>query len=236
MVGFEELGASLAPESAYVGEDLAGGFESGGVFFPNTYTPAFGSWEGWAYSNTTDATTPGPANQFSAITGAGREGSRTYAVAFPELATETFRIELASRGRVAGGWFTNTTFAGLSMRDGDAFAKRFGGPTGADPDFFRLDITGLRAGVATGSVSYYLADYRFKDDALDFIVNTWEWVDLSGLGRVDALELRFASSDVGVFGINTPTYVALDDLVVPEPNVPTLVLLAGLGAVFRRSR
>ena len=235
-VGFEDVGTSLAAESAYAGEDLAGGFESGGVLFRNTYTPAFSSWEGGAYSNTTDTTTPGFGNQFSAVAGGGQGGSLTYAVAFPELATGNSRVELGSSSRVAGGWFTNTTYAALSMRDGDAFAKRFGGSSGDDPDFFRLDITGLLGDRSTGSVSYYLADYRFEDDSLDFIVDRWEWVDLSDLGVVDALELSFASSDVGEFGINTPTYVALDGLEVAEPGVLALFVVSVLSAALGRRR
>ena len=59
---------------------------------------------------------------------------------------------------------TNTTYAALSMRDGDSFAKKFGGPSGNDPDYFRLTITGKDSGGSTiGSVEFYLADYRFAD-------------------------------------------------------------------------
>jgi hypothetical protein len=37
-----------------------------------------------------------------------------------------------------GVYVTNTTYAYNSMRDGDMFAKKFGGPTGNDPDWYKL--------------------------------------------------------------------------------------------------
>jgi hypothetical protein len=37
------------------------------------------------------------------------------------------------------------TYAALSMRDGDGFAKQFGGASGDDPDYFLLTITGRDA-------------------------------------------------------------------------------------------
>ena len=52
---------------------------------------------------------------------------------------------------------TNTTFAALSMRDGDAFAKQFGGVSGDDPDWFLLTIDGLDAGGASVGSGRFLS-------------------------------------------------------------------------------
>jgi len=99
------------------------------------------------------------------------------------------------------------------MRDGDAFSKKFGGATGSDPDFFILTVRGVdEAGRISGEVEFPLADFRFDDDGRDYIVTEWTWVDLSGLGTVAALEFNLDSSDSGLFGLNTPSYFALDDL------------------------
>jgi hypothetical protein len=195
-------------------------------------------WSGWAYSQTTDSTTPGPGNQHSAIPGSGAGGSETYGVAFTSGAgtqAETSRIVFDRSVSLLGASLTNTTYAALSMRDGDAFAKKFGGASGGDPDYFILTITGRDAGDAiTGSVDFALADYRFADDQLDYIVMDWVFVDLSGLGSVAALEFELASSDVGQFGMNTPSYFALDDLVfVPEPGSAALLAL-GLALLARQ--
>jgi hypothetical protein len=222
---FEDLG--LGVESVLDPASAPGGFTSGGVLFEND-----GAFLGFAASTTTDTTTPGFTNQYSNITGSGAGGSATFGVAFAEAT-----IVLPSPSVVDGAQFTNTTFAALSMRDGDPFAKQFGGPSGSDPDFFRLLVEGFDAtGISTGIVSLALADFTFADDSLDFILDEWVFLDLTGLGVVKTLELGWESSDVGPFGINTPTYVAIDDFTftpIPEPGA---ALLLGLGLAMLGGR
>ncbi len=113
---------------------------------------------------------------------------------------------------------TNTTYAALSMRDGDSFAKKFGGADGNDPDFLLLTITGKNsAGAAIGTVEFYLADYRFADNSLDYIVDDWIQVDLSPIAHARSLEFAVSSSDVGPFGINTPAFFAVDEITLVKP-------------------
>ena len=51
------------------------------------------------------------------------------------------------------------------------------------------------------------------------ILDTWLYVDLSGLGVVSGLGFSFASSDMGQWSINTPAYFAMDGLTtVPLPE------------------
>ena len=121
------------------------------------------------------------------------------------------------------------------MLNGDSFAKKFGGPAGDDEDWFLLTITGKDvAGTVTGVVDFYLADYRFADNNLDYIVDTWDSIDLSSLGAVKTLELTLNSSDVGAYGMNTPASFAMDSL-VPEPATLALLGLGSLILVRRRS-
>ncbi len=104
------------------------------------------------------------------------------------------------------------------MRYGDAFAKKFGGTTGNDPDFFQLTITGKNdAGQSIGSIEVYLADYRFANNQLDYIIDDWIQVDLSPIGMASFLEFSIASSDVGPFGIDTPAFFAVDEIVMRTP-------------------
>ena len=138
-------------------------------------------------------------------------------------------MTLSTAGIVNGLYVTNNNFAYYSMLNGDTYSKKFGGVSGDEEDWFLLTITGKDAGGSeVGSVEFYLADYRFADNSQDYIVNTWEYVDLMGLGVVQSLEFSLSSSDMGSFGMNTPGYFALDT-VVPEPA--TIVLLA-LGGVL----
>jgi len=193
-------------------------------------------WGGWAYSNETDITTPGYGNQFSAITGGAHSGAN-YAVAYPDTwhgVTPT--VTWPQAATLATAYVTNTTYAYLSMRDGDAYAKKFGGADGSDPDWFLLTITGQDdQGQATGAVDFYLADFRFADNSRDYILNTWTPVDLSGLGPVTSLEFTLSGSDLDIWdNLNTPAYFAMDTL-VPEPTVIGLLAI-GAGAVLLRRR
>jgi len=252
-VDFEDLGANLPIDgndfydgrSAFDPADQhASDFSSQGATFHNDFDDFGGGccWQGWAYSQTMDTTTSGPGNQYSAFPGSGVDGSATYGVAYTggvEGTTAT-RISFAQERSITGGWFTNTTWAALSMLNGDSFAKQFGGASGSDPDFFSLTISGFDAGGApTGAVEFLLADYRFGDDALDYVIDEWTWVDLSALGAVKDVDFSIASSDTAFGYVNTPAYFAMDGLmIVPEPASGALLALGliGLGVTARKTR
>lgn len=219
----------LDPVGFYNGSDLAGGFTTGGITFDNNFTDFGGGccWDGWAVSNHTDNTTPGFGNQYSSyVAGGGFGGGGQYGVLF----NDSGDITLGSAQQLSGAYLTTTTYSALSMLNGDGFAKQFGGPGGLDPDWFNVTIEGFLAGSATDSVVFYLADYRFADSLEDYILDQWTFVDLSILGLVDELRFSFGSSDVGDFGINTPTYLAMDNLItiVPEPNTALLLCIGGM--------
>lgn len=230
---FEDL---TVPASGHFLPGASTSFVSGAASFNHDFTEFFPGccWSGWSYSNQTDNTTPGFENQYSALPGAGAGGSSTYAVAYLGAPAITF----AAPALVNSLAVTNTTYTGLSMKLGDGFAKKFGGADGSDPDFLKLTITGLNAaGLVTGSVDTYLADYRFADSAQDHVLDQWRTVDLSSLGVVQSLRFGMASSDVGSFGMNTPAYFAIDNLsvsAVPEPGTWALLLAGGCWLVVRR--
>jgi hypothetical protein len=209
-------------------------FTSRGVSFNNFSDGDWSFWEGFAYSNMSDTTTAGYTNQFSAYTGTGYDaGDDIYAVGYVGYSTVP-TVTFAEPTDLAGGYFTNTTYAAtyaaLAMLNGQAPAKKFGGSSGDDADWFLMTITGKDASsTETGTVDFFLGDYRFGDNSLDYIVDNWEYVSLSSLGVVKSLEFSLSSSDVDDYGyMNTPGYFAMDNLVVPEPSALLLFGLAGL--------
>ncbi len=200
----------LSPESFWNGSDQSGSFKSGDITFFNLYNKDWNYWSGFAYSNTTDVITAGYGNQYSAIAGKGYEGSASYAVCYPSPSAEA---NFKSATKISGFYVTNSTYAYLSMKNGDQFSKKFGGETGNDPDFFKLKIEALNEnGEPVNSLDFYLADFRFADNSKDYILNTWTWVDLSKLKEAHRLRFSLSSSDNSFGFMNTPGYFCMDDL------------------------
>jgi hypothetical protein len=209
-VTFDEL--PLPAESYWNGSDGSGGFSSGGAHFSNSYNADWSSWDGFSYSNLTDTTMQGIDAQYNVIAGSGQGGSASYAVGYIGFVTPP-TITLPEPGFVQSLYITNVNYTYYSMLNGDDFAKKFGGESGDDPDWYKLTITGKDVdGNSVGTVDFYLADYRFKDNGEDYIVDTWRYVDLTSLGEVMSLEFTLSSSDVGDFGMNTPGYFAIDTI------------------------
>jgi hypothetical protein len=217
----------LDPESAWYGQDKSIGnttyFEDDIFSFENYYS--YNSWgpygSGWSYSNNTDVTTEGSSNQYSAITGEGLNSDQ-YAICNVGSINKTFEKD-GNSFTSKGAYITNTTFAYLSMLNGDAFGTQFGDVTNAagGEDWFLLTIYGLNSDSSrtTDSVNFYLADYRFTNDEEDYLVNEWEFVNLSSLGTVYGYEFGLSSSDTNAWGMLTPSYFALDILNTDDPTL-----------------
>jgi hypothetical protein len=200
-------------------------FTDGNSIFPNFYDTSWGGFwaSGFAYSNIKDSTTAGTVNMYAARTAEGYNGSNNYVVA-----QQNAIIKLAGNavGKVVSGFYvTNSTYAALSMKDGDMFSKKFGGISGNDPDWFKLVVKKYIGGnLDADSVEFYLADYRFSNNTQDYIISTWEWVDLSSLGNADSLLFTLSSSDVGQWGMNTPAFFCIDNITTSDAGLGFTVL------------
>ncbi len=243
LANFEET--QLLSESHYGGADsnVNVGFTSGDAYF--SHTSAEYSWEGFSYSNETDTTTAGYTNQFSAYVTDGdghayTAGDNQYGICYvpndwlggtyDQLPQTT---SFGDNTSISGMWVTNTTYAYLAILNGEGGATAF-----SDGDWFQLTVKGIDAeGEYTDTVDFLLADFQNGNST---IIDQWTWVDLSDLGSVAGLEFNLTSSDTGDYGINTPSYFAMDNLngspldaPVPEPMT---FALFGLGGLFIRRK
>jgi hypothetical protein len=219
---FENI--QLDDESYWNGSDESGGIEIEALFLPNNYIKDWFFWTGWAVSNTTDNEMEGYLNQYSAITGkdAGSiiSTGKNYAVAYDNGAVY---FNDPSAHQIQGFAISNSAYAALSMKNGDDYAKKFGGTDGDDEDWFKVTFSGYRNGSKTGTVDFYLADFRFEDNAFDYIIETWQWVDLSILGKIDSLLFNFSSTDANAWGLKTPSYFVADNFYVVPDNAPVVL-------------
>ncbi len=230
LVNFNEL--ALNPES-YFFPSGESSFISGPLSF--MFSGGEGYWSGFAYSNLSSLNGDYSHDQFAATSLNGMDGDSTnYAVAFivSDWMAGTYdpipsRISVTNgnEANFSGFYINNNEMAFITMRDGSLYNKKFGGDSGNDPDWFRVKIWGLRADNSTTEPIYhYLSDFRFEDNSLDYIQDSWEWVDLQSLGMVKELQFVMESTDSGDFGINTPAYFVMDNLTILEPQAPFVQL------------
>lgn len=219
---FEDL--YLEPNSYWRGDEKNGGltrFYSGSYGFDNSFTKEWSSWSGFAYSNEA----AGASNsEFLATAGSGANGSVNYAVAYIYSLPTLTVTNKAEGDSIRGCYITNTAWVKDAILNGDGMSTVPGGF--AKGDYLTLTATGYNAvGTVTSDMVYYLADYR-SDNAVDrYYLNTWEWMDLRLLGKVNKISFSLESTKKNSYGMTTPAYFCLDD-VNSGPNIADKTLPA----------
>lgn len=201
---------TLSPNSFYKDTNNVSFMTTNASFMYHWTKGNYPYWSGgFSYTNKYDSATAGFGNLYGVKPLKGYNSSSNYVVAQDR---GVISLLSTSSNTVEGFYITNTTYAYKSMKLGDAFSKKFGGATGNDPDFFKVKILGYKSGLKkTDSIEFYLADFRFANNTLDYIVNNWQWVDVTKLGAVDSIKFFMSSSDLGAFGINTPLFFGIDN-------------------------
>ena len=204
-------------------------FISGGTSFDHNWNTEWDCcWGNFTYSNKQDTTTIGYTNDRSAITGTGvGTGQDNYAVSYSNAS-----INFAGATHVESAFITNTTYAYLAVKNGEDGFGSVKGPFEVG-DFFNLTINGLDQN--ENIISTF--DFALADGS--DVVDSWTLVDFSSLGTVYGLSFSYSSSDVGDYGINTPTYFAIDNIdiqAVPVPASALLFLSALAGLAIRKVR
>lgn len=214
-IDFENL--TIGSQGYWNGSDLSGDFTSGGMTFSNNYSSSWGSWDGFAYSQKADVLTAGFGNQFSVFDSSN--GTNKFGIYYPPFGADAYAsFPAGAERRIRSISVCNDTYAALSIKNGDGFAKKFGGSTGNDQDWYKLTVIGYNAaGDSIGAVNFYLADYRFSSNSNDYIINKWTPVDLTSLGKVNKITFRFSSTDNGTWGMNTPATVCVDNIRYEQP-------------------
>ena len=231
IITFENVASSYLAGPTSYGENLYSGYENQYLGYTDAGSglrmainetgdysdvPTFYNG-GIAISRWNDKETEGYTNQCSVYYGThnagngGYQNSPTFAVSY---GNGSIAFEDNAKECVFGHFYvTNTTYAALSMKNGDAFgAKVFNYD---DKDWFKLVIEGFnKSGTSTGTVEFYLADFRMASSP--GIVTEWTKVDLSPLGSVAGMKFDLQSSDNGQYGMNTPAYFCFDNLAVRQ--------------------
>lgn len=209
---------TLTPNSFYLDSINSTDFQTTNAIFEYTWDKKFGGfWSaGYAYTNKNDSVDGSYNNLYGCKALKGYANSSKYVTG---QAGGAIKLKAPSN-YVNGFYVTNTTYSHKIMQIGDTafhIAKKFGGVSGNDPDWCKIIVKGYLGGVAKpDSSTFYLADYRFANNNLDYIVKNWQWVDCSNLGNVDSIKIFMKSSDVGAFGMNNPAFFCIDNFTTSQ--------------------
>ena len=211
---FDDL--ALEPETAWYGKRESEGYDhrkftyySGSYSFPCEYAPSRLTWRGVAYSNQTKSTFNSLfPDQFNSVVGHGVNGSKNYAVAYAYgQHTVEVRATHAGPAVIPGTFVTNTAWVKEVTQKG----------TGMDPEphtpFHKGDYLLLIASNSTGTkkLEFPLVDYRSNNPAERYVIDSWQWLDLSALGETESVIFSMKGTRVNEDGTTIPAYFCLDD-------------------------
>ncbi len=178
--------------------------------YPNTYvegaltfntdyswTEAYDYWYGYAISNRTATSyaqlTP---DQYNNNVGKANSGSK-FCVVYGD---KTIDVSGAKGAVINYMYVTNSAYTTNTIVNGDSYAKKF-----EASDWLTCTVKGTHVDGTTATVDIKLAQGTSY-------IKAWEKVNLSALGAVTKLTFSFDGSDKGAYGLNTPTYVCIDDI------------------------
>ena len=207
-IDFEDV---AIPFKGYL-DSINGGLVRQGFKFENEFIhdTTSHSWywnKGFAVSNVINDTTAGYLNTYATFAGKGADASKNYLIS--DNINGNSGVKLPSNIQLVSLAITNSTYAALSMKNGDGIGRKF---TGKNKDFLKVWIRGYTSGKAKDSVEVYLANFQYADSSQNFIQKDWRTVNLSSFVSVDSLSFRMQSSDNGKWGMNTPGYFTVDNI------------------------
>jgi len=178
----------------------SGKFTEGIVSFQN-FQPE-GYWYGFAYSQMHDVTTFDYAtNEFSAYVPGDSPENKFMVGYISTWDAKSIEISFSTPVKDLSLNIANNTLAALAMKGEDPgqFARKF-----EEGDLFTLTITSTLSD-GTETVKKINLGEGTK------IISNWEKVQITGNGIVK-LDFSLNSTDIGDWGINTPTYFCIDNI------------------------
>ena len=210
---FDDL--ALEPETAWYGKRESEGhnhrsftYYSGSYSFPCEYAPSILTWGGVAYSNQTKTTFSSLfPDQFNSVVGHGVNGSKNYAVAYAYgQHTVEVRATHAGPAVIPGTFVTNTAWVKEVTQKGTGMGDEPHTP------FHKGDYLLLIASNNKGqSIEFPLVDYRSSNDAEHYVIDSWQWLDLSALGETESVIFSMKGTRIANGGTTIPAYFCLDD-------------------------
>ena len=210
---FDDL--ALEPETAWYGKRESEGHDhrsftyySGSYSFPCEYAPSILTWGGVAYSNQTKTTFSSLfPDQFNSVVGHGVNGSKNYAVAYAYgQHTVEVRATHAGPAVIPGTFVTNTAWVKEVTQKGTGMGDEPHAP------FHKGDYLLLIASNNKGqSIEFPLVDYRSSNDAEHYVIDSWQWLDLSALGETESVIFSMKGTRIANGGTTIPAYFCLDD-------------------------
>jgi hypothetical protein len=200
------------PDAGYFDADLLGAFKSRDIIFTSEWVSEYGGYSnGGIYpSNLNDSVTTGILNQYSSYP---KPNGNFAVVHYNDYVSSTIEnyatFILPEPTMVESVKVANSTYTYWAIKNGD---DGFGSCRAyKDGDWFKVTFTGYNAcGENLGSVDYYLADFR---NGKSFIEKGWANVSLVSLGEeVLKVSISFSGTDIGDYGLNTPTYCVIDEI------------------------
>lgn len=202
------------------GTNHASGFYSRGLIFPVIAAPTEAAWRGFGLSNlkSNSVSDPNP-SPYSAFAPVAKDSTFMLFRQAENSEMNGFYFDEGQLHRISTISVTNTSYGYLAMRNGTTGTSRFGDESTGEPnDWFLLTITGYdNNGAETGTVEFYLADYRFENKKKNYIIGDWTTVDLTSLGLVNKVEFTLTSSKTDDQGNSlTPQWFCLKSVKIVE--------------------
>jgi len=169
-------------------------------------------------SNETESISSGYTEPYRSASGGAYEGSNFAVWSSDFYGGNT--ITLAHDTIIPGCFINNNAYTVHSMKYGDGYARAF-----SSTDTLQLLIIGINHGQNVDTVIVNLA-------AAGFFISQWTYVDLTSLGRVDAVKLAMIGTDNSYGYLNTPSYVCIDNFGANRPagyQAPPLESFTGTG-------